>query len=99
MAATQPLFRRLSSVLPLVASATHKLTLRLSRPTRGPQARTASGMNVESRVPTTTETPFSRKAFSSALIDTELLVPCTPYFYTKSTKAALLSPKGNLAIS
>jgi hypothetical protein len=52
-----------------------------------------------SRVPTTTDTPLSRKAFSSALMETELFGRFTPYFYTKLDAAVLLSPKRNLAIS
>jgi hypothetical protein len=98
VAARRPLFRRLFRVLLLVASAMQRLTLRPSRPTRGPQARVISGTSPESRVPTTTETPLSRKAFSSTVIETELLAGFTPYFYTKSATAVVLSLKRNLAV-
>jgi hypothetical protein len=50
-------------------------------------------------VPTTTDTPLSRKAFSSALMETELFARFTAYLYTKSDATVLLSPKKHLAIS
>ena len=67
--------------------------------TNKPHARVTSGTRPASRVPTTTDTPLSRKAFSSALMETELFGRFTPHFYTKSTEAAPLSPRRNLAIS
>ncbi len=57
--------------------------------TNKPHARVTSGIKPASRVPTTTDTPLSRKAFSSSLMETELFGRFTPYFYTKSEAAVL----------
>ena len=84
--------------LPLVASGAQRLMLFRSLETNKPHARVTSGIRPASRVPTTPDTPLSRKAFSSALMETELFGRFALYLYTKSD-GALLSPKRNLAIS
>jgi hypothetical protein len=65
--------------------------------TNKPHARVISGTRSASRVPTTTETPLSRKAFSSALIGTEAPPRLMPHFYTKLAAGAPVSFKKNLA--